>query len=76
MTNEYGLKQRQVRYNCTIYCRDSDKSGGENEMRLHMECCTTNVYWCCGVGTLVRCVCSQCVCLFVFCVCFSVCMRV
>ena len=20
-----------VRYNCTIYCKDSDKSGGENE---------------------------------------------
>ena len=24
-----------VRYNCTIYCKDSDKSGGENETRWH-----------------------------------------
>ena len=35
--NMHGLKQRQVRYNCTVYCKDSDKSGGENETRWHME---------------------------------------
>ena len=26
-----------MRYNCTIYCKDSDKSGGENETRWYMK---------------------------------------